>query len=216
MCVGGDQWKEGWRQRIVCPSLPCLFWAVLGEGRPEPLSPSPSTPPGVHSLLLPGEHDRSLPPAGRLPPIPTQSSLPPLLLLRAGQWTPIPLGPQISGNGSLSHSIPKGSLCRPLASSHHVTTHPSLRATQFLPTPQHPSFRLSLALAPPSSSTSPLLMNPVPGFWQEPPDTLQFQKEAKQGCPPTRGSLHSHSLVRSGQLGWVWGPPWGPQTILRK
>lgn len=38
------------------------------------------------------------------------------LPLQSGPRTPVPFGPWISGTGSLSHSIPKGSLIRPLAS----------------------------------------------------------------------------------------------------
>lgn len=100
-----------------------------------------------------------------------------------------PPWPTFSGNGSLSHSIPKGSLGRPPASSHQVTTRPSLRATQLLPTPQHPSFRPSPAQAPPPGSASLSAGCPFPGFSREPhpaPDTSQFQKGANQGCPPTR------------------------------
>lgn len=97
-------------------------------------------------------------------------------------------------NGPLSHwahifwetapsPIPsfKGSLPRPLTSSHQVTTLPSLRATQFLPAPQHPSFRLGPALAPPQPVPTDKL---GPSFLTQPPDTPQFKKEANQGCPP--------------------------------
>lgn len=60
----------------------------------------------------------------------------PLPLKRARQRTPVPLGPRISGNGSLSHSIPKGSLLNPWLPPIGVTTHPSLRG---LSAPSRPS-----------------------------------------------------------------------------
>jgi hypothetical protein len=81
----------------------------------------------------------------------THSTPFPLLpLKRARQWTPAPLGPQISGNASLSHSIPKGSLSDLWLPPIRSEAPPGETLGSFPPAlPGHPSFRLGPALVPP-------------------------------------------------------------------
>lgn len=155
-----------------------------------------------------------------LPPIPTQSTLPPppspsqksqakdpcpTWATYFGKWLPLPFHP-------------KGKSPQPLASSHrgHYPPLPEGPLSSFpplsiLPLDQGPAWLL-LPIPPVPNRQARSLGS------HRRPLTLPSskRKQTKQGCPPTRGSLHSHSLAGSGQSGWGWGLPWGPQTTLRK
>lgn len=153
-----DRGREGtWGRREGTRSFPSASRAMSQHKHcwDQPIVGIPSSHRPVHP-----SNPHAEPPLG-LPFLPSSSKEPgngPL-----SHWAHI-----ISGNGSLLHSIPKGSLPRPLTSSQLVSTHPSLRARQFLPAPQHPSFRLGPTLAPPPCLTSPLWINWVPVFSPSP------------------------------------------------